>query len=162
MARPPCIEDKALPCQHTRHLNHACPTWQRNKVLISTGHLLYAWCSVSSFCFLNQLYQGERDSERLGDVPEIAQLLRGRGQVRLGSVTQKPALFPPHPQPAGPQRSPSACWLAGYSGCSGLMVYISSHWADKLRANCCVLPAHFTGVRARVTEGQIQVSKPQS
>lgn len=67
-------------------------------MLISTGHLLYAWCSVSSFCFLNQLYQGERDSERLGDVPEIAQLLRGRGQVRLGSVTQKPALFPPHPQ----------------------------------------------------------------
>ena len=60
-------------------------------MLISTGHLLYAWCSVSSFCFLNQLYQGERDSERLGDVPDIAQLLRGRAQVRLGSVTQKPA-----------------------------------------------------------------------
>ena len=59
LSRPPCIEHKALPCQHARHLNHACPTWQRNKVLISTGHLLYAWCSVSSFCFLNQLYQGE-------------------------------------------------------------------------------------------------------
>lgn len=35
--------------------------------------------------FLNQLYQEDQDSERLGDVPDIAQLLRGRAQVRLGS-----------------------------------------------------------------------------